>query len=202
MGITNGYILLDDYKDRDHITDDQDDGIFESYIEAISRKIDELTWRRFYKVTETRTFTPEYHDTLFIFDLTAITTLKSDPDGDRTYPTEWASTDYDLLPENATIDGKPWTEIQIAPNGEQRFPVLRSGIQIAGDFGYVADQVEAPFLIKEAVHLGVNRIRERQATPLGVSASSALGELRVAVKALESDPDFMGMIESFVTGYD
>ena len=198
MAITNGYLTLEAYKDRENITDDLDDAALESIIEHISRFIDQECWRRFYSTNETRYFTAKESKILDIYDITSIDTLKTDSAADRTYSSTWAVTDYDLLPFNAVLDGEPYTQIQVAPNGDYSFPVgLAKGVQIKGDFGYVGSGDDPPPGIIEATYLGVNRVVARGKTPLGVSASAALGEMQVVVKELKTDPDFNNMISFF-----
>lgn len=114
--------------------------VIESLVEAASRYIDRVTWRRFYTTTndETRTFTAKSGEVVYTDDIISITTLKTDEDGDRTYETTWATTDYDLLPENTS----PSTYIQVSPLGRYTFPSQRKGVQIVGKFGYSATAPE------------------------------------------------------------
>ena len=202
MGVTNGYVTLADLKSINEIEDDRDDAILEKAIESISRFIDQTTWRRFFSATETRYYTPGESVLLLIDDLTSITSLKTDEDGDRVYEITWSNTDYDLLPLNAVLDGLPWTEIHTTPNGDYSFPLIARSIELAGDFGYVADGEDAPWQIRDACILGCNRITERYKTPLGVAGSASLGELRIVVKNLKNDPDFMDLINPFSKGFD
>jgi len=200
MTITNGYGDLRGYKLRYYdgdTDDDQDDLIIESAIEAVSRLIDDLTNRRFYAATETRYFTAERADYLSIPDLISLTTLKTDEDGDRTYETTWDTGDYDLMPFNAQADTanvRPYTWLEITPLGDEAFPVVRRGVEVAGSWGYAATP---PKRIQEACYLGAHRIMKRHNTPLGVSATAALGQLQVAVRDLEADPDFLALIAPF-----
>ena len=200
MAITNGYVDLEEAKKHVDIDDHEDDAALETSIETISRAIDDITWRRFYAVTETRYYTPDKHDCLNVDDLLDITGvtgwIKTDEDGDRTYENEWATTDYDLMPFNAALDDKPYTSIEITPNGSYRFPKgLSRSIELRGSFGYSAT---TPKAIHDACLLGLNRLLARKSTPLGVSAAAGLGQLRVVVTNLKADPDFMDLIRSFI----
>jgi hypothetical protein len=140
MTIENGYATLDEIKASKGITsvDLADDGFIEELVEAASRYIDTFTGRRFYTTTadETRTFQAEYRDLVMTGDLLSVTTLKTDLDGDRTYETTWAAGDYDLRPDNAALDKRPYTCIACAPNGAHAFPAPARGVQIVGKFGY------------------------------------------------------------------
>jgi len=196
MTITNGYCTVDDFKANFfpvNTTDSIDDAIIESKIEAISRLIDEETHRRFWKnsVAEARFFSPEYSDLLYTFDIVSITTLKTDEDGDRVYERTWATTDYDLEPENAALDGKPYTAIRTSPNGSYSFPVARRGVEITGIFGWNA----VPKLAKEACLLQAIRLFKRKDAPFGVTGSAEMGSM-IAITKL--DPDVAKMLAPLI----
>ncbi len=175
MAITNGYCTLAEIKARLAITDTTDDAILEQVVEAVSRWIDEFCRRRFWvnSVDETRYYTPEYTDLLYTGDIVSITTLKTDEDGDRIYEKTWATTDYDLEPLNAALDGEPYTEIRTAPDGNYSFPLVAKGVQIVGQFGWPA----VPKQVKEACLLQSERIFRRKDAPFGVAGVAATGEL-------------------------
>lgn len=195
MAITNGYITLNDFKERIDITDTLDDEEIEALITTASRVIDNITNRRFYPVAETRYFTAEDPDYLRVFDLLGVSALKTDEDGDRTYEVTWQTTDYDLMPFNASLDSRPYTWLETTPDGDYAFPKIKKGVQIAGTWGY---STTAPVPIAEACILATNRLMKRHDTPLGVSAGVLLGEMQTIVRQLQSDPDFMGLIESYI----
>jgi len=147
LAISNGYSTLAEAKARLGITDTVDDAVLEAVVEAVSRWIDNFCNRRFYRNSsdETRYYTARYSDLLELDDdLSSLTTLKTDDDGDRTYDETWASTDYDLLPANASLDSKPYTRIEITPQGSKSFPVnMPKGVEIVGKFGYGATAPDA-----------------------------------------------------------
>lgn len=140
-GISNGYCTLDEFKNYvtvrgGGITDDaSDDAMMEVVIESASRKIDELTGRRFYSGTETRYFTPDDSLRLYTGDLVSIDELAIDYFEDREYA-ELTEDDYEYFPENAAYDGKPYTAIYISPNSTEYFPSVRRGVKITGVFGW------------------------------------------------------------------
>ena len=175
--------------------DQYDDNMLERNVNAISRAIDIITWRRFYAASETRYYTAERSDALIVDDLLSVTTLKTDSDGDRTYEDTWAVTDYDLMPHNATLDGVPYRSLEITPDGDYSFPTIAKGVELAGSFGYSST---TPPAIEEACLLGASRYSQRKKTPLGVSAAAALGELSVVVTKLKADPDFMMLITPYI----
>jgi hypothetical protein len=171
------------------ISDTEDDSAIESVIEAVSRRIDEATSRRFYQeLATTRYFSAEWADLLHIPDLVTLTTLKTDEDGDRVYETTWASTDYDLEPFNAALVSKPYTAIHVAPNGRYVFPLVRKSVEIVGTWGWPA----VPKIAKEACLLQSFRVFKRKDAPFGVAGSIEIGQLQVISKL---DPDVTWMLE-------
>lgn len=142
MTITNGYTTLAAIKTQKDISsvDAADDSLIERIIEGASRYIDNATGRRFYTTTndETRTFTAVNGRRCYVDDLISITTLKTDDIGSRTYPTTWATTDYDLLPANAALVGWPYMYLEAVDFGRYSFPQYRKGVQIVGKFGFPA----------------------------------------------------------------
>lgn len=196
MAPTNGYCTVAELKARlwpTGITDTNDDAVFDQVITAVSREIDEHCHRRFYAATETRYFTAEWGDLLLVHDLISVTTLETDDDGDRTYEHTWATTDYDLGPDNAALDGKPYTKIYTAPNGNYAFPAcIRKGVKIAGLWGYAST---APAAVKEACLLQSARMYKRRDAPFGVIGNAEFGQLQVIPRF---DPDVLMLLAPFV----
>ena len=166
-----------------------DQVVMENVIEGASRAIEVYCGRRFYPATETRYYTAAFSDELFIDDLISVTTLQTDEDGDRTYEITWATTDYDLLPDNAALTLEPYTLICTAPDGRYSFPAgIRKGVKIAGSFGYAA---LIPAQVREACLIQAVRLFKRKDAPFGVAGNAELGELRVISKL---DPDVEMML--------
>lgn len=199
MAVTNGYCTLTELKKRTghDLGDAGEDAILESVINAVSRLIDRYTGRRFYTTAtdETRYYTAKERDYLSPGDdIISITTLYTDNDGDRVYEYTWAATDYDLYPANAALDGKPYTWLELAPNGDYVFPATPRGVKIVGKFGYAAT---TPPDVKEACLLQCHRLFKRKDAPFGVLGSDALGQV-VVINRL--DPDVQELL-SGVTRY-
>ena len=114
--------------------------------EAASRTIDGFTGRRFISETGTRYFdTGSAGDILRIDDLLALTTLKTDSEGDGTYDGEsWTvNTDFWVKPESAYP--KNW--IELTAFGSYSFPrKVRRYVQISGIWGY-GDGTASPWLV-------------------------------------------------------
>lgn len=166
------------------VVDTSSDDVIEAAIEAASRAIDRYCGRRFYvnAADETRYVSPERTDEIFVEDVVSITTLKTDADGDRTYETTWAATDYDLLPDNAALEGKPYTRIMLAPQGRYSFPTFRKSVEIVGNFGFPT----IPADVHVACQIQAVRYFKRSDAPFGVVGSAEMGQLLVMAKL---DPD-------------
>ena len=112
--------------------------------EDASRYVDQHCARRFYVQTATRYFTARNPCVLDVDDLLAVTTLKTDSDGDRTYDETWAVTDYDLT---AGDDYNAWPKwrVSVAPDGSYSFPRYSRGVEIAGSWGYGDGESVSPW---------------------------------------------------------
>jgi hypothetical protein len=188
MTITNGYCDLTEIKDVPvlNISTTSSDTILELIIEGISRSIDNFCGRRFFAASETRFYTPELPYYLPVDDIstTASFTLYTDDGADGTYENTWvADTDFELLPYNAVLDGWPYTSIEVKPLGNYRFPIARKSVKITASFGFAA----VPKPVNRACVLQATRLFKRYITPLGVSAASAVGEIKLSIPALDPD---------------
>lgn len=189
MTITNGYATLDEFKIPDVLnyaaTNTDHDTILESVIEGVSRAIDNYCGRRFYSTSETRYYTPENSLHIDVDDISSTSGLVvyTDDGQDGTYENTWAATDFDLMPYNAALDGLPYTSIEVTPLGNYRFPIARKSVKITAAFGFAA----VPKPINRACVLQSVRLFKRYITPLGVSASSAVGEIKLMIPALDPD---------------
>lgn len=140
------------------------DALFGQLIEAASRQIDDICNRQFSPVTAaTRIFTADWHDMVLIDDLTTLTTLQTDDQGDRTYSQTWTANDYDLEPYNAAQLGRPYTSIMLNPNTTLAFPTIRRGVKITGDWGWPS----IPEPIEEACLLIAVRLNQSAKAPYG-----------------------------------
>lgn len=162
-------------------------------ITAASKAIDEACGRFFFAATgQTRVYTASQmgrwstDTTLEIDDLTTLTTLKVDQDGDGTYETTWTrGTDFYLDPPNASVDSKPYERVVILPQSGQRFPRWPNAVQVAGDFGWpsVPEEVKQYCVIFTTQLL----LRTRQA-PFGVLMAGM--EIGAVTRISRFDPDF------------
>jgi hypothetical protein len=183
MAVDRGYISVADYKlYKNSTATGTFDSLIEDLIEAASRYIDAKSHRFFYSSTgKTAYYTPELSNVLFIDDLYAITTLKTDEDGDGTFETTWttgATGDYYLMPFNAASFGNSgayaYQWIEVNPEGDYSFPKSFRSVQVIGDFGWSgvpADIKQACLEIVNAAYLrrsGQNMSAVAEVTGAGV----------------------------------
>lgn len=176
MAITNGYCTLAELKTRLSITDTNEDAVLEPLVESVSRAIDDWCGRQFYAASQTRYYTPQYRDRLLIDDLLSVTTLKTDEDGDGTFETTWATTDYYLGPYNAQLESvpQPYTDVEASSAGRYWFPVGQPrGVQIVGSFGFSAT---TPTVVKNACLFQAALEHRSSDAPLGSSGNDDIGQ--------------------------
>lgn len=191
MAITNGYITLAELKTWLGTTADTHNAQLETAIESASRWIDKKCNRYFWADDgATKYYNRLDMDIVITDDIRSITTLKTDEDGDRTYETTWAVTDYDLMPFQQQ-NGWPYEYIERTPDGDNYFPKYNKSIQIVGNFGWAS----VPEDIKEACYIQASRYFLRKDSPWAVAGTTNLGEVRLIDKV---DRDVMSLIESYV----
>lgn len=189
--MSNEYATRAQLKERLGITDAANDAALDEVLEGVSRAIDDYCGRRFYAATETRYYTAVEANLLTVDDLLTLTTLKTDGDGDRVYEDTWATTDYDLEPYNASLEGRPYWRIRTTPNGKLSFPKVRKGVEIVGSWGY---RSTVPVQVREACLLQSARIHRRRDQPYGVYGMPASG---TAVFISRIDPDVQALLAPF-----
>jgi hypothetical protein len=186
----NDYATLAELKGKLDITDTNDDSELQSILAAVSRVIDEIAGRFFYRETQTRYYSAESGDYLQVDDLVSVTTLSTDENDDRVYERTWVAADYDLWPYNAALHSKPYNEIQVAPTGSYSFPTGAKSISLTAVFGWPA----VPNAIKEACLLWSERIWKRRDAIFGVMGSIETGMIRIS----GMDPDVERLLQPYV----
>ena len=116
-----------------------DDELFQLLM-AISEAVDYYCNRHFYPLTATRLFDGTGTAQLAVPDLLAVTSLKGDDDGDRSFEVTWGEDDYWLYPANAGPAehwGVPYSRIQARSRGAQKeFKRGEQNYQAVGRWGY------------------------------------------------------------------
>ena len=190
MAITNGYTTLAAVKAALRISDATDDTLIENSVDAASRLIDGYCMRNFYSVgTATRLFTAP--DPLYcpIDDIagTAIT-IQTSTQANGTFDVTFTTTDYQLEPLNANLDGIPWAFDRIRAVGDFAFPMVSANfgeqalVKVTAVFGWPA----VPKAIEQATILQAARHFKRYDSPLGVAGFGDFGVVRVS-RFLDAD---------------
>ncbi len=177
------------------VTDVADDWTLEQIVTGISRAIEDETHRRFYTSAndEARYYSPDDSYTLMPEDdIISVTKVEIDQDGDRTYETTLAATDWELWPYNAALNGRPYLEIHIAtPNAAYVWPLLPRSVKVTGKFGYSASTPDA---IREACLLLAEKLFKRKDAIFGIVGSPTTGELR---QIMRDDPQLELLLQGF-----
>jgi len=189
----NGYVTVSALKARLSITDQDDDTRLGAIIAGVSRWIDRYTGRRFYTTDsdETRYYTPYSYCNCSVDDLVSVTSIAIDTSGARTYDTTLGDTDYDLLPDNAALEGWPWNEIRITPYGRYSFyPSYTRSVKVVGKFGFLSTSIVLA-QVAEACFIQCARIWKRGDAPFGLAGAGPMGQV-AAISDL--DPDVKAML--------
>lgn len=188
MAITNGYATLTEIKTFLSISDNVDDTLLESMVEAASRSIDRIANRRFYldANASARAYRVSSPIVLFTDDIgtTSGLVVKTDDDGDGTFETTLTlNTDYIMDPLTALDLGRPYTQVTMVTN-TQTFPIfpglfqngLRPGVQVTARWGWpsVPDDINQACLILTA------DLYKRKDSPGGILGLGDLGAIRMS----------------------
>lgn len=196
---SNLYCTLADLKSQDVLKTPStatDDTFLTTIITAVSRAIDNETGRYFYKSSahEIRYFTARAKDRCFVGDVVSVTALYTDTNvGDRTYPSTWAATDYDLWPYDADVvsEPEPFRFLDKSPRGQYQFPVnVPKGVKLDAIFGWP----QVPAAINRACLLWSARIFRRYQSVLGVMSATPFGQQLVQAKP---DPDVAAILSNY-----
>jgi hypothetical protein len=197
-GLSNAYCAILELRNTDVIkfqsaTDTSHDDLLTDVINAVSRKIDDYTGRRFYAASETRYYTARDPYCLKVHDISSTSgvTIETDLNGDGVFEYTWSSTDYNLAPYNALSYGWAFTEIERTPQGIYTFPLIRRGTKVTASFGWAS----VPSQVNIACILQSNRIWSRFKTPLGMAGASAVGTITMNISKL--DPDVCEMLDQY-----
>ena len=128
-----------------------------------------------------------YTSIVDIDPLLSVTAVATDTQANGVYDTTWLTTDYNLMPPNAALDGLPYRQIRASEQGAQQFPIGQRRLQISGTWG---EATTTPPLIQEAVILTAVRWFKRRDAPFGITGDLALG----VVKLSPMDPDVQRML--------
>ena len=191
MAITNGYCSLNQIKAALRITDSVDDALLEMAVESASRMIDSECDRNFFSASATRDFVPSDPYTVDTDDLTAITSVKIDDQGDRTFLITLQTSDYQSEPVNQRVSGNAFPIYRLRMIGDYLLPIWgqQATVRIQGTYGFTP----VPTQITQATVIQAGRIFKRLDSLLGFAGFSDMGVARVG----RVDPDVAAMIRPF-----
>lgn len=194
--LTNAYLELEQMRQFLSMTGTFADPTFRRAVLAASRAIDGLCDRRFYLDTDAnqaRYYTPTSGGLVVIDDLTTMTSLQVDQDGDGTFEETWtANTEYVLEPLNAAADSRPYTRIETHRAAGKTFPAYPRSVKVTGKFGWPTVPAEVVQATSILAHL-LSR-RERDA-PFGIWTGGIEG---AAMRIARADPNVMMLVQPFV----
>lgn len=127
-------------KARLGITDTADDAALLAALETASQFADDYCGRWFQPRSEARYYTPARYDRVWLDDLLSASEVATD-DGSRAWATVWASTDYDLLPDNEL----PRTALAVTPSGAYSLPRASRGLRVTGLWGHGDGRSATPY---------------------------------------------------------
>ena len=154
------------------VSDPADDELIHEIAEAASRMIDEYCGQFFYSTAGTAYYTPPLHKIVETDPFTAVTSIATDEDGDGVYETVWQAGDYYTQPYNAAMFGKPYTAIQVAPDGDQVFsPSIDKSVKLVATFGWAS----VPKAVQQACIIAATTLYEGRKAPFGIVGSSEQG---------------------------
>ena len=160
------YCTLDEVKSELSLDNSDYDDMLQAMIGQAKGFIDLYCDREFDTTSE-----PRYFDgagsVLFIDDLVSVTTLKLDEDGDGTYESTMAATDYILYPLNKT----PKRKIEISNDSDYGgfASGIKKGVEINATWGYSST---IPDAVKRASIIQVCRWFKRKDTAFATVIST------------------------------
>lgn len=172
------------------------DNLLTDASEAAARQIDQDTGRRFAALTaETRLVQVQVDGFARFRDLTSVTSVTIDNDGDETPETVLAATDYVIGPKTdefgAVAARYQW--MRASRNSTARF-TPGTWLSIVGNWGYTVSSA-APYDIKQANLIRAAWIVARRDARLGTVAIPGMG---VAASMQRWDTDYQQLIAAYV----
>jgi len=196
MAIDSPYAIASEYRTVTGRTDTGADAQILLDLTAVSRYLEGRLERFFNNdlAVVQRTYIPTVtSDTLRVDDLAfAPTIIALDTEGDGTYASTLAATDYELLPVNAAVgpEPRPWTQIRILPWSDDYSTFTKDErVRLTARWGWPA----VPGAIKQAtIHLtAILRLE----TPRATNRVVELGD------AIEASPEAQHIIRQLTDNY-
>ena len=159
-----------------------------SLLLATSEAVDRFCNRHFYALTETRYFDGPGEAVLPLPDAIAVSSLRSDDDESGHYRTSWRSSEYHLLPLNASPEehwGRPHNALRVRGNGpRQRFERGPARYEVSGRWGF-GERLEYGGARLRSSTLETTTLLEVSGTSnFAVGQTIAIGSERMLVRSL------------------
>jgi len=198
MTITNGYTTTAEARRYVGLNDTIDTTDLDDVITTVSRMIDRYCRRHFFQVTEARTFTPDDYMILDLGafnDLTTLTSIEIDEEGDGTYGKTLTAGEYQTLPVNRSVpETSPVRQVRALGDFLWPVPLIDQDrlnrVKITGVWGWSA----VPAAIERACLIQIARVARRQESPLGVAGFGEFGVVRVSS---QPDPDVRTLLDPY-----
>jgi hypothetical protein len=183
VALGDAYITKDELKTflGIELTDTQDDTRLDFARVTASRGIDSVCRRQFNlaSTATARLFYPDRSDLTEIHDFYTTTGLviETDPSGDGSGWTTWASTSYQLEPLNGTVDGVegyPWWRIRAVASNAFSF-TRAANVRVTARWGWAA----VPGPVRSAAFTVAEEIYKLREAPFGVAGFGQWGQIRV-----------------------
>lgn len=197
MAVTHGYCTTDQI--REHLGDTGvkiDIDLLERAVTSASRAVDSFTGRRFWQdaTVKTRYYRPESSTLAMVDDISTTVGLLIATDSGSNYlwGDAWATTDYDLEPDNADQDeaAYAWWRVRAVGNFGFTHSISRRTLKITAKFGWSA----IPADVEYATILKATSLFRRKDAPFGVAGFGDFGPVRITRK----DQDVIDLLNSFV----
>jgi hypothetical protein len=171
------------------------DADIEGALLSASRTLEEMCDTRWYTTAldEIRYYTPEQPHRLWTDEIVELTELATDDSGGTSYASVWTeNTDFVLAPLNATVDGRPFTNIQTTARTSRYFrSCYPRSVRLTGKFGWA----QTPQGIKDATALLATRfLRRKREAPFGIVSIGLDGN---AVRISRFDPELEQMLAPY-----
>lgn len=191
MAVTDGYTDRVSLKATlDIAAETFADADVDSAINAASRLVDAYCQRRFYldATASARSYTRAGVGLVEFDDAASVTEVATDTDGDGTYETVWAASDWRLEPLNAAAEDRPWTRVRTTSGGAHSFPSRVAAVRITARWGWPS----VPDLVVEATRIQASRLLKRtREAPFGVAGVSFEGAPMRLLNRLDPDVELM-----------
>ena len=158
---------------------------------AVSEAADRYCNRHFYALSETRYFDGTGDAVLPLPDVIAVSSLRSDDDESGYYRTAWASSEYHLLPLNASPDehwGRPHNALRVRGNGpRQRFDRGPARYEVRGKWGFGERLEHSRSRLRSSLSETATLLDVTNGSDFAVGQTIAAGSERMLVRTVSSN---------------